>query len=282
MKIKTLLKTILLVSLLASISGCTHESAVPCCRISKFLWDNQWHQVYYNGAGRVTDMVSPDSSRIFFHYNAADLLTAAEIYRSGPTPAYRYKFVHGPYGIAETNEYNNFAFGTELTRTLFHYASTACVDYIIHQEFGTDTAAASVPGFEIRYNVTYTNNNVSRINGTSSEINTTYRGSRYDKKNNPFRLLAIAVGNPAFFPVDFMANFPVSHYDISLLSLFSLNNPLMGEYEIVGSGLDPDIQNFANTYTGDIAKKITWTNATSDVRQYEFEYDCGSHSSKGE
>lgn len=256
-------------------SGCTPEISRHC-RIAKFLWDGQWHQAHYASDGRLAELIAPDSSTILFHYNAASQLTNAEIYRGTPTPKYRFKFTHGPFGIVQTDEYHPSSLGTEHNRTLFHYSSASRVDYIIYQEFGADTTSI-VPGFQIRYNLSYVNNNVSFIDGVSSEIHTAYTGGHYDKKNNPFRVLAAAVGNNAFFPVCFMANFPVAHYDISFLSLFSFNNPQRAQYELVGTGLDPEVQTFTNTYAGSVAKKIVWQNGSyglSDSRTYEFEFDC--------
>lgn len=277
MKTTTLLKAACLLASAMCFSGCTPEMSRHC-RISKFLWDDQWHHAHYNSVGRLTELIAPDSSTIFFHYDAASLLVKAEIYRSAATPKYRFKFTQGPFGIIQIDEYHDSSIGVEHNRTLFHYSSPTRVDYIIHQEFGADTMT-TVPGFQIRYNLSYVNNNVSVIQGVSSEINTAYTGGHYDKKNNPFRALAAAVGNNVFFPVAFMANFPVGHYDISFLSLFSFNNPQRAQYELVGSGLDPETQTFTNTYTGSVARKIVWQNTSyglSDTRVYEFDFDCPS------
>ena len=276
-----ILSTLLVIVTCALFTFSCDPELTGACRISKFLWEDQWHRAFYNSAGRLTDLVAPDSSHIVFYYNASNQLEKALIYKSAPTPKYRFEFIHGPTGIIQTDEFHNSTLGVEHTRTLFHYASATRVDYLIHQEFGTGTTV----GFEIRQNMTYVNNDVSFIEGISSEINTAYTASRYDKKKNPFRLLALAVGNPTFFPVCFMTPFPVGEYDISFLSLFSFNNPLRAQYEIPGTGLDPEVETFANTYAGSFAKKITWNNTSygiTDFAVYEFDIDCSAHSSSGD
>jgi hypothetical protein len=272
MKNNILTRIIPFVLLIAIVSSCTDPIAPPC-RISKFYWEDQWHDASYNSAGRLISLIA-DSSSVFFYYDASMRLEKAEIFNGDPTPKYRYEFIQGPSGIIELNEYHMSIFGEEHNRVLFHYSAPNRVDYSIRQEFGTDPT----PGFEIRYDFTYVNNNVRFIEGSSSVIHTEYSASRYDKKKNPFRVLAFAVGNPAFFPVCRMANFPVSDYDISFMSLFSFNNPLRAQYAITGSGLDPQVQTFVNTYGGPIAKKIVWNDTsygTTNSEDYEFEFDCG-------
>lgn len=174
MKTTIFVKAACLLAFAIGFSACTPEISRHC-RIAKFLWDDQWHQAHYNSVGRLTELIAPDSSTILFHYDASNLLVKAEIYRSASTPKYRFKFTHGPFGIIQTDEYHGSSLGTEHNRTLFHYSSAIRVDYIIHQEFGPDTTT-TVPGFQIRYDLAYVNNNVSHIQGTSSEINSSYTG----------------------------------------------------------------------------------------------------------
>jgi hypothetical protein len=254
-------------------TACVDEIARRPCRISQVYWEGQWFDAFYSGSGRLLRLEA-DTSKVDFHYNGADQLIKAEIYGTDPDPKYRFEFAHGPFGIVETNEYHPSIWGEYRTRTEFHYAGPSVVDYLIHEEYGVDP----VPGFVIQYDITYSGGNVKLIDGTSSVITTDYIGSRYDKKKNPFKVLAAAVGNPAFFPACKMVNYPVATYDISYLSIFSSNNPLRGQYEV--PGVDPAFQTFANHYAGAIADKITWSSSSYGVvtsNEYAFKLECGHH-----
>jgi hypothetical protein len=257
------------VVLIMFVFSCKEPAMLPC-RIAKFYWENEWHAAHYNSSGRLTALIA-DNSEVYFYYDDLLRLTSAEIFMGDPTPFYKFEFVHGPNGIVQTDEYHPSALGTEHNRTLYHYSSPSRVDYLIQQEWGYDETL----GFEIRYDFTYSGNNVSYIEGSSFVIHTDYFGGKYDKKRNPFRALAAAVGNPVFFPVSRHANFPVSNYDISYMSLFSLNNPLDARYEITGSGLDPQLQEFHYTYFGNTAKTILWEEDASSSEDYAFEFECG-------
>jgi hypothetical protein len=234
-------------------------------------WEGQWFNATYSGSGRLI-LLEADTSRVEFHYNASDQLVKAEIYGTALAPKYRFEFAHGPFGIIEANEYHPSIWGDYRTRTEYHYSDPVTVAYMIQEEYGVDP----VPGFVIRYDISYSGGNVKLIDGTSSVITTDYIGTRYDKKRNPFKALAASVGNPAFFPVCKMANYPVATYDISYLSLFSRNNPLRGQYQV--PGVDPALQSFDNHYSGPFADKITWYSSSyGDVtsNEYAFNFECG-------
>lgn len=254
------------------VSSCADPDTLPC-RIVKFYWEDEWHAAAYNSAGRLATLTA-DNSKVAFYYDDLNRLVAAEIFTGDPTPFYKFEFTHGPHGIVQADEYHPSALGTEHNRTIYHYASPSRVDYLIHQEFGYDETL----GFEIRKDLTYASNNVTYVEGSSAFIHTDYVAGKYDRKRNPFRALAAAVGNNAFFPVCFMVSFPVSKYDISYLNIFSQNNPLRASYEITGSGLDPEEQAFNYAYNGSVAKEIVWKNSsygTTTSEDYAFEFECG-------
>lgn len=258
-------------ALILALSACHDEIPSRPCRIEKMYWEDQWFSASYSGSGRLT-LLQADTSRVEFHYNASDQLIKAAIYGTGATPAYRFEFIHGPWGIIESNEYHPSIWGEYRTRTLYHYAAPGVVDYFIDEEYGADPD----PGFIIRTDITYSGGNVKHLDGTSSVIVTDYYGLKYDKRKNPFRALAVAVGNPAFFPVCRMVNYPVATYDISYLSIFSRNNPLSGQYQV--PGVDPTDQTFTNHYSGPMANKIRWDSSsygTVTTNEYAFEFSCG-------
>ena len=242
------------------------------CRISKFYWEGEWHRAQYNSSGRLRALVA-ENNKIVFYYDALLRLTSAEIFLDGDTePFYKYQFIHSPHGIVQRDEYHPSDLGTEHTRTIYHYSGPGSVDYFIKQEFGHDEHI----GFEIRQDITYSGGNVKHIDGSSSVIATDYYGAKYDNKRNPFKTLAAAVGNDAFFPVGIHANFPVSRYDISCLNLFSKNNPQRGQYRI--PGVDPSDQLFTYTYDGDIVKTLVWDETSygsTTTEKYAFEFECG-------
>jgi hypothetical protein len=250
--------------------SCDDSALPPPCRISKFYWEDEWHAAHYNSAGRLTALIA-DSSQVYLYYDDLMRLKSAEIFTGDPTPQYKFEFIHGPNGIIQADEYHPSTLGTEHNRILYHYISPSRVDYLIRQEWGnTETL-----GFEIQYDITYAGNNVDYIEGTSSVIHTEYFGGKYDQRRNPFRALAAAVGNPVFFPVCIHANFPVPNYDISLMSLFSRNNPLDASYQIDFFGVDPQDQEFTYTYFGNIAKTILWDDEAASSEDYAFEFECG-------
>ena len=258
-------------TLIVILSSCIDESPTRPCRITKMYWENQWFTASYSSSGRLT-LLQADTSKIDFHYNGSNQLVKAEIYGTSPTPQYRFEFVHGPLGIVEANEYHPSIWGEYRTKTVYHYSGPGVVDYMITYEYGADPD----PGFIIQEDITYSSGNVKHIHGTSSVIYTDYYGLRYDKRKNPFKALAIAVGNPAFFPVCKIVNFPVSTYDISNLSIFSRNNPLRGEYRV--PGVDPTAQSFENYYSGAMAEKIKWSESsygTVESNDYAFKFGCG-------
>jgi hypothetical protein len=275
---KTIFKRISILGIVFLFALSCTDPSMPSCRISKFYWEDEWHDAHYNSDGRLRALIAVNS-QVYFYYDASSRLTSAEIFTGDPTPFYKYEFIHGPDGIIQTDEYHPSALGTEHTRTIFHYATPTRIDYIIHQEFGYTEEI----GFEIREDISYTSNNVKFIDGTSSVITTEYLAGKYDKKKNPFRALAAAVGNNAFFPVCRVANFPVSDYDISKMNIFSVNNPLRASYRL--PGVDPTSQLFTYTYHGGIAKTIKWAETsygTTTTEEYAFEFECGHRKSSEE
>ncbi|MFZ6013770.1 MAG: hypothetical protein ACOYXT_25750 [Bacteroidota bacterium] len=258
-------------ALLVTLFACG-PTEIPTCRIAKFLWEDNWYSAVYDPAGRLTSLEAI-GRRVDFSYLSGKL-TKAAIYEDGLAPRFMFTFKHGPYGIIEANEYHESIFGTEHNRTLYHYASPSQIDYIVCQEFGT--GGDPDPGFEIRYNFSYDRNgNLSEADGRSSWLSSRYLGLEYDKKANPYRMLAAATGNPLFFPACLSANFPGPDYGISILSIFSSNNPVRGEYLI--PGVDPEVQRFINSYSGQLTTKIIWANTsygTTTEQDYAFEYDC--------
>lgn len=268
---KTLLTRGCILLLLISLAFSCTDPEKPACRISKFYWEGEWHRAQYNSSGRLRALVA-DNRKVMFYYDAMSRLIAAEIYMGDPAAFYKYEFIHGPHGIIQADEFHPSALGTEHNRKIYHYASPASVDYIIHHEFGYTEELE----FEIRYDFTYSGGNVKQIHGSSSVITTDYYGAKYDKKRNPFKVLATAVGNSVFFPVGIHANFPVSNYDISYLNLFSRNNPIRGQYNV--PGVDPSEQLFSYSYHGNIAKSLKWDDTsygTTTTEEYAFDFQCG-------
>ena len=269
---KTLLTRSCAVLLLISIAWSCKDPEGRQCRISKFYYEGEWHRAYYTPEGRLLSLIA-DKSKIIFKYDELLRLKGAQIFMNGdPNPYYRYSYIQGPNGIVQIDEYYPYTMGTFIhNRFLFHYSSPGVVDYFIRQEWGNTEDL----GFEIRYDITYSGGNVKHIDGTSSVITTDYYGIKYDKNHNPFKALAALVGNDAFFPVGIKANYPVSNYDISMLSLFSRNNPLAGQYRI--PGVDPVNQVFVYGFNGDIVETIGWesTSYSTSVEKYAFGYECG-------
>jgi hypothetical protein len=279
MKTMTFIKRILPIALIVV------WSCDPChpvrlrCRLDKFYWEGKWHQANYAG-DRLVSLIGAHSE-IYFAYNAARQLEKAEIYTGDPTPKYKFTFTHGPFGITETDLRSYYGSSEERVKYIYHYASPTRIDYIIYQEFGA--GPGDPPTFELQENFTYTGNNVTFVDGLSDVIHTQYSSNSYDKKQNPFRLLGKEVGNPLFFPACRLVPFPVAEYDISILSIFSQNNPLKAQYEIPGSGIDPQEQTFTNTYTSSLATKIHWEDAslgTAEAEDYAFELACGHTTSE--
>lgn len=252
------LKLFLAIPLLASlviISSC--DPSDISCQIKRFYWEDQYYDAYYSPTGRL-ELLKSSLSEVRFYYDEYDKLYHAEIHNDGePSPTYEFDFIHGPFGITEVDLYP--LVGTHV-KEIFHYSSPTQVDYSITQEFGGSDPTEVT--FEIFHYFTYSGGNVKHVDSPSSVIHTSYSAHKYDKHGNPFRMLAKAVGNPVFFPVCRTVFFPVSLYDIPYVSLLSKNNPLSGQYEILGSGLDPQIQEFHYTYTGPLVNTIEWTDTS--------------------
>jgi hypothetical protein len=212
-------------------------------------------------------------SKFFFHYNGSDQLISAEIYAGNPDPEYSFDFTHGPFGIVESNVYDSYGFRRHLE---FHYASPTVVDYVVESEYGA--GPGDPPTFVIRKDLSYNSGNVTFVSGTvNGNPFTGYTGSDYDTKLNPFKILAQAVGNPAFFPVCNIISYPVVQYDISFLNIFSKNNPGKGIYEVpVGggpSGQQP--QDFVYIYSSSYVESLVWSDELSGSNKYAFSYNCG-------
>ena len=270
---KTLLTRgcILLLFILFAFSCADHETSP--CRITKFLWEGEWHTAQYNSSGRLQGLVAPNS-KIVMYYDALSRLTSAEIFMGGdPTPFYKFEFTQGPHGIIQTDRYQPT--GLQLRRTFFHYAGPGVIDEITEQEFGDSSDPTRVT-FEVNFLITYSGGNVKALIEDSGI--STYYGMKYDKKRNPFKALAAAVGNDAIFPIGALANFPIggSSYDISYLNRLSKNNPLRGQYSVMGTG--PFEQFFTYTYDGNIAKTLKWDEisyGSTSTSEYAFEFACG-------
>ena len=95
-----------------------------------------------------------------------------------PVPFYKYKVIHGPFGIIQADVYYPSPSGTMHDRMLYHYAGPGSVDYIIRREFGTDEAT----NLQIRYNITYLLWwKCEHIDGTSLVIITDYYTLKWDE-----------------------------------------------------------------------------------------------------
>lgn len=264
--------------LLVMAFSCYDRETKRTCSIGAFYWDEQWHKAKYSPSGRLIALVG-DSRKIIFNYDASDRLTDAQVYESGPDPVKKFEFVHSPDGITEVHEYLHTLSTVEYTKYDFHYSNPNQVDYYIRYEYGTYPA----PTFSMRFDITYSGGNVKEVYGTSSVIHTRYTASRYDKYENPFRGLAYAVGNPAFFPVAVIANFTSLNYGIPVPGLFSKNNPLAGEYEYVGSPDEPNAQKFKYDYTGSVPHTIVWYNhqyGSTNSDTFKFKYTCDTEVEK--
>lgn len=267
--LSTFYKAISLIALISlfAISSCL-DPADPC-QLQNFFWEGQYYDLYYNSSGRLELMESPDS-HIDLFYDELDRLIKADHYLPGAvTPSYEFFFSHGPFGITEIDEYH----GSEHNKRLFGYTASGDVDHTIWQEF----CAGPTVCFEITSFLTFTGDNLTFVNSTSTVINTEYTIDQYDKAKNPFKMLAEAVGNPKFFPLGFFVSFPVSNFDISFGNRFSRNNPHYAEYVIPGSGLDPQIQEFIYGYVGVYPTSLRWTDSsygTTMSEEYAFTYFC--------
>jgi hypothetical protein len=275
--LKMLMGASLLLCLIV-ISSCDNPHPCRTCRIDKVYWEDEWHKAYYSSSGRLVKLEAA-VSKIFFHYNGSDQLISAEIYTGDPEPSYTFEFTHGPFGIVGWDMYDPFDFRRHLE---FHYASPAVVDYVVESEYGS--GPGDPPTFVIRKDLSYSSQNVMFVSGTvNGNPFTGYTGSAYDKKTNPFKLLAQAVGNPVFFPVCNIVSFPVVQYDVSYLNLFSKNNPGEGMYEVpVGSG-DPEVQqqqDFTYVYTASYVESLVWSDELGDTNKYAFSYTCGFSSAE--
>ncbi|HEY9045901.1 MAG TPA: hypothetical protein VIN08_08395 [Ohtaekwangia sp.] len=267
--LKTLVRSSLLLCLIVVAScdhWCPHHDV---CRISKFYWEGKWHQAYYSTSGRLVRLEATDS-KVLFYYDGADKLTHAEIYTTNPAPQYKFEYIQGPSGIIKSTITGPGGF----VRTVdFHYVSPSQVDYYVDSEFGG--APGDPATFVITKYISYSGGNVTLVDGlVNGNPFTKYFGQKYDKKNNPFRELANAVGNPAFFPACNFVSFPVADYDISILSIFSKNNPKKSRYDVGGGAIIQD-QTFDYIYNGDAVKSIAWTDLyISTTKNYAFEYNC--------
>lgn len=274
--LKMLMGASLLLCLIV-ISSCDDSHLCRTCRIDKVYLEDEWHKAYYSSSGRLVKLEA-GVSKIFFYYNGADQLISAEIYTGNPAPEYSFDFTHGASGIVELNIYDSYGFRRHL---YFHYASPTMVDYLVESEYGA--GPGDPPTFVIRKDLSYSSGNVSFVSGTvNGNPFTGYTGSAYDKKINPFKLLAQAVGNPAFFPVCNIVSYPVVQYDISFLNIFSRNNPGKGVYEVpVGGG--PEVQqqqDFAYIYTSSYVESLVWTDELAGSNKYAFSYNCGFSSAE--
>lgn len=269
----SLIRSFTMLLFLSVTLSCTELYVYPC-QIIGFYWEGKWHEVTYNDSHRIVRLSSP-SSKISFYYDEVSRLKAAFIYLNGESsPYYLYEFIQGPYGIIQTDIYFPSALGTMHNRYQYHYSDANTVDYIIWQEFGTDEQL----GFEIQYDILYSNGNVKHIKGTSSMIRTDYFGIKYDDKRNPFKALAAFVGNPLFFPIGSHANFPIeseTSYDISFLNRLSENNPLYARYQIPNA--DAQEQYFYYAYENNMPVEIKWEDfayGNVKVATYAFKLDC--------
>lgn len=257
------------------VASCDHHIPHPFkCRVSRMLWEGQWHDATYNSAGRLLKLEAP-SSLIEFTYDGASLLKKAEIFTGGPDPDLTFEYTQGAYGIIETSLLFPDGFRRQY---IFHYDSPFSIDYFEENEYNAGEDP-TVPSFSIVHDLNYTGNNVKFIDGSVNgnlfvRLSST---AAYDKKDNPFRNLAAAVGNPLSFPACRLASFPGGDYDVSRLAIFSCNNPKKGKYEAPVGTDSPQLQAFQYTYSGKNVATARWTEeyfGNVETRDYAFEYDC--------
>ncbi len=238
------------------------------CRIVTFLWEGQLYDCVYSPSGRLTQLVSP-ASHVDLLYDETDKLIQADHYLPGDaSPSYQFYYSHGTSGITEIDLYH----GGEHSKRTFHYTTSGEVDHIVYEEYYMGSVSLT-----ITQDLTFVDENLMSVSSTSSVINTLYTIDQYDNDKNPFIVLAAALGNPKFFPLGTFASFPVGNFDVSFGNHFSKNNPHYGRYEIVGSGLDPEIQEFIYSYSGRYPTDLTWNNTsygTTISENYGFTHSC--------
>lgn len=242
-------------AVLLIVQSCLPEHIAKKVRIRRMYWENIWYNAHYNSVGRLTELLS-DSSKLLFYYDESDKLYKAEIYiPDEATAKYIYTFTHGSYGITEVDVKQ---FGNDFQRDVITY--NAGGDIVgIHQ---------------------------------FTPLQWPYDAGNFDNKINPFRMLADAVGNPAFFPVGRLWFEPLAgehiyegeppfvlgtpyEFEINYISRFSKNNPLNASYDIPGTDFLTS-QVFEYTYSGSLVTSIKWRHfivSEEFSEDYKFEYE---------
>lgn len=281
MKTLNLMLSVLVMACLCTLSGCFGPGVHPQqLRIKSFTWDEKLYQAQYDAYGRLLKLQANDRNVTFFYDEDAKLTKATINLNGQTTPEHLYTFTHGPHGITEVRISEYAAWDDMLYLTTIvklNYLTPTKLSSLRYQEVSEAGGVITV-GFELERLFQYSGNNVSRI--YVEPPFTDYSASAYDTKKNPFMMLADAVGNPAFFPVGLMVNYPVVQYNIPIISLFSTNNPLKATYQIEGAPTTVTLQTFTNTYDGSLVKKIVWKstyyNSSPATRTFIFDYERAS------
>lgn len=278
MKNHNVLVSVLIVACFTCLSSCFGPGPLPQkLRIKTFEWEKVIYRAEYDAYGTLLKLKAADRD-ITFLYDENAKLYQADILRHGQTiPDKHYTFSQGPWGITEirTSDASYVDIVQPNYIHIMHYLTPTKLSSFDDQQLAPDEDGNPVISFELNRVFTYSGNNVALV--TSIPPFTEYIGSSYDHKANPFMLLADAVNNPAFFPLGGFVNFMVVDYNIPLLSAFSKNNPLLGEYGTEGVPFPRTEHSFVYTYDGNLVKKIVWTNVfagqTKETRVFKFEYE---------
>ncbi len=273
---------VLLVFLLLGILACIGPDHGPrTIRIKRFQWYETVYHAKYNASGRLVKMQAADRDIVFLYDENNKLYKAEANIYAQPSARLVYTYKHGPYGITEIASH-----GPSSSGDLSHPGNIKKFQYI------TATKFESYQDINLEYNeddsayVSYQSNRLFIYNGDNVArlheipVFTDYRVSEYDNKISPFRILAEAVGNPAFFPVGDFINYPIVDFNIPVISIFSKNNPVKAMYWIEDAPITTVNQTFTYTYDNhDLVKKILWS--ATDVfsnqytRTFAFEYEWG-------
>lgn len=273
---------LLTVALLLGLSACFGPDCGPqSLRIKRFQWYETVYYAKYNAAGRLVKLQAADRDLLFFYDENRKLYKAEYNIYGQPSAQLVYTYTHGPLGIVETTLYEapvNGVLSHPVNIKKYHYITPtkfSSVEDINLGYFDPDT-----PYVIFQQNLLFIYNGENVIRSHEIPVFTDYNAYSYDRKPNPFRMLGEAVGNPAFFPVGVIANYPITDFNIPLISIFSKNNPLTARYWIEEVPITAVDETFTYTYDNNgLVKRILWTGVDfySNVYtgNFAFEYELG-------
>jgi len=271
-----------LVFLLSGLLACIGPDHGPRpIRIKRFQWYETVYHAKYNASGKLVKMQAADRDVVFLYDENNKLYKAEANIYGQPAARLVYTYKHGPYGITEIALHtapSNGDLSHPVNIKKFQYLAATKFESYRDISLEYDENDSSHISFQMNRLFVYNGDNVVRLH--EIPVFTDYRATEYDNKINPFRILAEAVGNPAFFPVGEFINFPVVTFNIPAISIFSKNNPVKAMYWIEEAPITTVNQTFTYTYDKHgLVKNILWvaTDMFSNeyTRTFAFEYEWG-------